>query len=122
MSEEMPEQDIRAKKISLEDATDFEREGFTGHVLVPSEAGAGFNALLIEVHGRHPRKRMIDTTRTYFVVEGTGRFTLGDETSEVQKGDLFVIPPGSEYEYEGNMQLFEVNISPDNSFKDEKLE
>ncbi len=122
MGEEIHEDSRRARKIGFMDAPSFEREGFSGHTLVPSEAGLGFSALLIDAHGRHPRKRMVDTTRTYFVIEGNGSFTLGDEVSRVQKGDLFVIPPGCEYEYEGHMELFEVNISPDNSFKDEKLE
>ncbi|HEV7453976.1 MAG TPA: hypothetical protein VGO07_01830 [Candidatus Saccharimonadales bacterium] len=110
-----------SEKISLSDAEDFSRPGFDGHVYVPSEAGAGFNTLLVDVHGRHPLKRMVDTTRTYFVVAGSGTFTLDGAASAVAVGDLFVVAPGSTYAYEGQMQLLEVNISPDNSFKDETL-
>jgi len=40
----------------------------------------------------------------------------------VNKGDLFVIPADNEYEYEGAMELFEVNVSPDNSFQDQVVE
>lgn len=113
---------MAGRKISLEATEGFEKEGFSGHVYIPSEEKVGFNALMVDVHGRHPRKRMVDTTRTYLVVDGAGTFTLGDTATEVQKGDLFVIPPGEEYEYEGQMQLFEFNVSPDNSFQDETLE
>jgi quercetin dioxygenase-like cupin family protein len=108
--------------ISLAETEGFKREGFSGHVYVDGSAEMGFTALAVDVHGRHPRKRMVDTTRNYLVLEGTGRFTLGDTTTEVEQGQLFVIPAGSEYEYAGEMKLFEFNVSPDNSFKDEKLE
>ena len=62
-----------------------------------------------------------DTTRTYYVIEGTGSFTVGADTHKVAEGDLFVIPPGGEYDYDGQMRLLEVNISPTNTFQDEKL-
>ena len=110
-----------AKKITLEETDTFDAGGFSGQVYIPKELKAGFNALLITVTGHHPKKRMIDTTRNYFVVEGKGTFTLDGEVHRIQKGDLFVISAGHEYEYEGTMTLFEFNISPDNSFKDERL-
>lgn len=106
----------------MEQTDSFSREGFDGHVYIEKEAALGFNALLIDVHGRHPRKRMIDTTRTYFVVDGSGTFDLNGQVTEVKKGDFVVIPAGSEYEYQGQMQLFEVNISATNTFQDERLE
>lgn len=113
MSEQFP------RKISKEDTEQFEREGFSGSIYVNSNENAGYNALLIDVDGKHPRKRMIDTTRVYFVINGNGQFSIGDEVSEVQEGDAYIIPPGHEYSYEGKMQLFEFNVSPDNSFKDQ---
>jgi RimJ/RimL family protein N-acetyltransferase len=110
------------RKISLADTTHFDRDGFSGNIYVPKEAKVGFNALKVDVHGRHPRKRMLEgTTRTYYVSEGEGTFTLGNETHTVAQGDLFVIPPNGEYEYAGTMTLLEFNVSPDNSFRDEKL-
>lgn len=110
--------DITAK-ISLNDTNFFDAGGFTGQEYITREQKAGFNALLVTVKDRHPRKRMVDTTRCYFVVEGSGVFTLDDKTHEVKAGDLFVIAPGHEYEYRGAMKLFEFNISPDNTFGDE---
>jgi RimJ/RimL family protein N-acetyltransferase/mannose-6-phosphate isomerase-like protein (cupin superfamily) len=120
---ELLKQEQLAHKISLDETERFERPGFTGNVYIPKEANSGVVALQVDVHGRHPRKRMLQgTTRTYYVVDGEGSFTLGDETHAVAKGDLFIIPPGGEYEYEGKMTLFEMNFSPNNSFRDEKLE
>jgi mannose-6-phosphate isomerase-like protein (cupin superfamily) len=111
----------KPRKISSHQTSDFTKEGFSGRVYVTPESKEGFNALVVDVHGKHPRKRMVDTTRVYFVIEGTGHFTLGNETTQVNEGDLFVIPPLGEYEYEGQMRLFEFNVSPDNSFRDEVL-
>lgn len=111
------------RKISLEETDKFEREGFSGSVYVDGSKGEGFNALQLDVHGRHPKKRILEgNTRSYFVADGAGTFILNGEAHQVQQGDLFVIPAGSEYEYEGKMRLFEFNVSPDGSFGDEKLE
>jgi len=113
----------QSRSISLSETEYFERDGFEGHVYVPKEAGEGFNALVIDVHGRHPEKRILaGNTRSYFVIDGSGTFVVDGETQEAEKGDLLVIEAGSVYQYEGSMQLFEFNISPDNSFRDEKLE
>jgi mannose-6-phosphate isomerase-like protein (cupin superfamily) len=112
-----------SKKISRTDADHFDREGFSGDIYIPKSQEMGFNALLIEVDGRHPKKRILKgNTRAYFVVRGQGSFTLDDKTHEAKAGDLFVVETGSTYEYDGKMQLFEFNVSPDNSFGDEKLD
>lgn len=112
---------IQKGKIPLKDTVKFQRSGFDGHIYIQTDDKAGFNALLIDVHGSHPKKLMVDTTRIYYVVEGEGSFIIDGEVHQVDKDNLFIIPAGHEYEYEGNMKLFEVNISPDNSFKDQKL-
>lgn len=109
-------------KVSLSETSVFQKDGFSGQVYIDKEKCAGFNALLVTVNGRHPMKKMIDTTRNYYVVEGSGSFTLDNKSYQVGEGDLFVIGAGHTYEYEGTMKLFEFNVSSDNSFKDEVLE
>jgi mannose-6-phosphate isomerase-like protein (cupin superfamily) len=109
-------------KISLEDTKNFNAGGFSGQVYIPDGSNVGYNTLLITVKGRHPKKRMIDTTRNYYVVEGHGTFILDGVSHEVKAGDLYIVAAGHDYEYQGEMKLFEFNISPDNSFKDEVLE
>jgi quercetin dioxygenase-like cupin family protein len=112
-------------KVTVANTIPFERPGFEGFPQVTFEDGFGFSAITIWVDGSHPRKRMLEGTRTYYVAGALpkGTFTLGDEVHEVQEGDLFVIPEGSEYSYQGDMTLFEVNIpSAMGSVRDEKLE
>jgi mannose-6-phosphate isomerase-like protein (cupin superfamily) len=111
---------IPAGKVPLAEVPITDKGGFDIQKIVTSEAGMGFNALLVHVHGEHPRKRMLGTTtRVYHVIEGTGTFALNDEQHAVAQGDTFVIPPGNEYEYQGTMKLFEFNVSPDNVFSDQ---
>jgi mannose-6-phosphate isomerase-like protein (cupin superfamily) len=111
-----------ATHIPLASAAHFEREGFSGDVLVPKEAGVGFTALQVNVDGAHPLKQILKgNTRSYYVVDGDGAFMLDGEPQTVSKGDLVVIPAGSQYEYQGVMTLFEVNVSPGNSFRDKVI-
>ena len=113
---------IAPEKISVDDTYHFDNEGFSGNVYNTAEK-QGFLALEVLVHGTHERTRMLEgTTRTYYVIEGEGTFTIGDTVHEVKKGDLFVIPAGGEYEYQGNMKLLEINISPTNEINEEPVE
>lgn len=99
------------KLIKIKDNTrHFDRDGFSGDVYVEPDAGLGFSALHVDVNGAHPLKRMVNATRSYLVLKGQGTFTLNGETREVAEGDLFVIPDGGDYKYEGKMQLFEFNV------------
>ena len=88
----------------------FDREGFSGDVYVNDEQNKGFNALRVSVNGKHPQKKMLDHTRVYLVISGSGTFTIDNKSQEVQIDDLYIIEPGSEYRYEGKMELFEFNI------------
>lgn len=100
----------------------FEREGFAGNVYIDKDQTEGFTVLKIAVHGKHPRKRILEgNTRSYYVIDGNGHFTIDSDTYEIERGDLCVIPANSEYEYEGDMTLFEFNVSPENSFGDERV-
>lgn len=112
-----------ATHIPFDQAVHFEREGFTGDILVPKEAALGFTALQVNVDGEHPLKEIgKGNTRSYFVVEGEGTFVLDGDPKTVSKGDLIVVPAGSQYEYQGVMTLFEFNVSPGNTFRDKKVE
>lgn len=96
-------------KRSIQNTQHFDKEGFSGDVYVSDEEGKGFDALKVTVNGKHP-KTTVEHTRAYLVINGTGTFTIDDETHEVQPEDLYIIEQGSSYEYEGNMSLFEFNI------------
>ena len=94
----------------IKDTEHFDREGFSGDVYMVDKEPTDFGALRVTAHGHHKRKKVTDGIRVYFVIDGHGTFTIDDTTYDVYKDDLYVIKPGSEYEYEGTMNLFEINI------------
>ncbi|MDQ5913744.1 MAG: hypothetical protein QG623_363 [Patescibacteria group bacterium] len=97
----------------------FERKGFTGRIFVDKTEKRGFNAMQIDVDGSHPEKEIkAGNTRVYYVVDGTGFFKLNGQERKVKDGDYIEISEGGRYSYRGKMRLFEVNISPDNTFGD----
>ncbi|HLB66830.1 MAG TPA: hypothetical protein VJJ78_04550 [Candidatus Saccharimonadales bacterium] len=118
----MTEKANRPRIISFKDTEGFDRGDFQDQVYVAKEEEVGFNALAVFVNGKHPIKQLGEqTTRTYLVVEGEGTFGLEGVNRPVSQGDMIVIPPKQRYQYEGVMTLFEVNVSPDNSFTDQKI-
>lgn len=110
MSETEGSQPVPPRKIPFAETQHFDREGFSGDVYVKPEDGFGYSALNVDVHGSHLLTKMVDATRSYYVREGTGTFTLDGVASEVKEGDLFVIPNGGIYEYQGEMKLLEFNV------------
>lgn len=97
-------------KISSGQTTHIDKEGFSVDFYIQKEKNSDFSALIVDVHGRHYRTKMKGVKRVYFVIKGKGTFTLDHETHQVQKGDMYIIEDGHEYEYEGQMKLFEFNI------------
>ena len=101
----------------INETTHFDQDGFSGDVYVSDENKKGFNALRVSVHGKHPEKIMLEAKRIYLVISGEGLFTIDDVVHQAVRDDLYVIEPGSKYKYEGQMELFEFNVSPANIFK-----
>lgn len=60
---------------------------------------------------------MQEAKRVYLVISGEGLFTVDDVVHQAVKDDLYIIEPGSKYKYEGEMELFEFNVSPTNIFE-----
>jgi mannose-6-phosphate isomerase-like protein (cupin superfamily) len=48
-------------------------------------------------------------TRIYYVIEGTGVFTIDNQKYDVAPGLLVEVPPGVEYSYSGSMKIFLVS-------------
>ena len=122
MSEELPKKSLPAKKISLKETKHFDRKGFSGDVYIDTNEGMGYNALVVDVHGRHYKTGIKGATRNYLVLEGKGTFTLDGETHQVKQGDLYIIPDGHNYEYEGEMKLFEFNVPGTNESNETNLD
>jgi mannose-6-phosphate isomerase-like protein (cupin superfamily) len=101
-------------RIRIEETDGFERPGFTGHVYLKDDEGAGVGVLEVRVHGSHPEKTVQVQTRLYRVEDGAGTFVIDSTSYDMKPGDVFIIRRGSTYSYQVNegeaMKLFEVNV------------
>ena len=48
-------------------------------------------------------------TRIYYIIEGTGVFTIDNQKYDVSPGLLVEVPPGVEYSYSGSMKILLVS-------------
>jgi mannose-6-phosphate isomerase-like protein (cupin superfamily) len=48
-------------------------------------------------------------TRIYYIIEGTGAFTIADQKYHVAPGQIVEVPPGFEYTYSGSMKILLVS-------------
>jgi mannose-6-phosphate isomerase-like protein (cupin superfamily) len=110
-------------KTSFKDTDEYHCGGYSVREYVSKEQKLGFNALFVDVPSAHPKKQVgAGNTRNYFVLSGTGEFTIDGNTISVKEHDLVTINAGQIYEYQGEMKLFEFNVSPDNTFNDAFVE
>jgi len=94
---------------NIENATKISEEGFTAHLYNTKEQYPAISAVFVECTGGHEQVYVKKSHRLYFVIEGSGTFTINNETSPIKKNDVIVIEPMTPYSYEGQMKLFEVN-------------
>ncbi len=65
----------------------------------------------VSIAGHHDRVVNHESDRVYYVIDGTGRFQVGDGTpiEPVAVGDFVFIPRGTSYEFEGEMRYLVMN-------------
>ena len=78
----------------------------------------------VSIDGRHPRVVNQTSDRVYYVLDGSGRFQVGDGVpwGEVAAGDFVFVPRGTPYEFEGEMRYLVMNGPAFRAGSDEVLE
>ena len=90
---------------SLPDSPSFKGRGLSGYSFGPLKQ-KDLDIYYVEVKSGHDTfmvSRKI--TRTYYVLSGSGYFTIDGRAHDVGPGMLAEIPPGVEYSYSGTMKL-----------------
>jgi mannose-6-phosphate isomerase-like protein (cupin superfamily) len=65
---------------------------------------------IVDVHKGHDTFMISKAlTRIYYIIEGTGVFTIDNKKYDVAPGLLVEVPPGVEYSYSGAMKIFLVS-------------
>lgn len=80
--------------------------------LLRADDGARLSLTRVELAGRHRPLRTERSVRTYYVLEGSARFTVGGRELEAASGDVVVIPRGELYDLRGELTYLVLNTPP----------
>lgn len=97
-------------KIPLSQSKIHDKKDFIAKFYLEKADSPNFNALLVDCLTGHYKTTLKDATRMYFVVEGSGDFTIDGHKDSADLYDLFIVNSGQTYEYRGKMKLIEVNV------------
>jgi mannose-6-phosphate isomerase-like protein (cupin superfamily) len=87
----------------------FTLKGMVGFEFQPLK-DQDFAVHLLDVHKGHDTFMISNTlTRIYYIIEGTGVFTIDNQNYDVATGLLVEVPPGVEYSYSGSMKILLVS-------------
>lgn len=90
---------------SLPTSVSFTGKGLLGYTFGPLNQN-DIDVYYIEVEKGHDTFMISKKiTRTYYIVSGTGHFTIGEHKYSVSPGMLVEVPPKIEYCYSGRMRL-----------------
>src|SRR5579871_2056112 len=87
----------------------FDLEGMAGYEYLPLK-DQDFAVHLLDVHRGHDTFMISKAlTRIYYVIEGSGAFTIDNQKYAVATGLVVEVPPGVEYSYSGSMKMLQVS-------------
>jgi mannose-6-phosphate isomerase-like protein (cupin superfamily) len=87
----------------------FTLKGMAGYEFQPLKDD-DFAVHLLEVQKGHDTFMISKAlTRIYYIIEGTGSFTIDDQRYDVVPGLIVEVPPGVEYSYSGAMRILLVS-------------
>jgi len=59
----------------------------------------------IDCFDKHDRYFIYGKTFVYYIIEGVGKFKVGDKLFDVKTGDMIEVPANTETTYKGKMKL-----------------
>lgn len=77
-----------------------------------------FSGALIEIDGDHGKIKCLAEDRIYFILEGQGKFFVGDEEYDVELEDLIYVERNTSYNIIGKMRFF-MSCSPEFNAEDD---
>lgn len=110
-------------KFTLKNAKQFGWDGLKGYAYNDSQDFTNASGAYFEVTASHGKVKTIKSDRVYYVLEGSGEFTIAGKTILVKATDMVIVPKNTEYDYKTTsdiMKLFLVHIpayDPDTEVK-----
>jgi mannose-6-phosphate isomerase-like protein (cupin superfamily) len=68
-----------------------------------------FSIAKVIIKGKQKKGYDSKSDIAYYVLDGEGKFVLGDKENSVKKGDLIFIPSGTPYKDDGNLTLLAIS-------------
>lgn len=93
-------------KIADDEAVETEKDNMD--LVIFSGEEHGMNGDIVHVtcdNSRHPPFIDHRSDYHYYVTDGSGAFTIDGETCSVEAGDVVVVEAGTEFWYEGDMEM-----------------
>jgi mannose-6-phosphate isomerase-like protein (cupin superfamily) len=95
--------------IEVSSSPSFTQEGMAGYEFQPLK-DPDFAVHLLEVHTGHDTFMISKAlTRIYYIIDGSGVFTIDNQNYDVSSGLVVEVPPGIEYSYSGRMKILLVS-------------
>jgi hypothetical protein len=95
--------------IAASSSPSFALKGLAGYAFEPLRDQDIAIHLLDVIKGHDTFQISSALTRIYYIIEGTGMFTIDNQNYEVAGGLLVEVPPGVEYSYSGSMKILLVS-------------
>jgi mannose-6-phosphate isomerase-like protein (cupin superfamily) len=95
--------------LAVSSAPSFTLTGMAGYEFRPLK-DEDFAVHLLMVHRGHDTFMISKAlTRIYYIIEGTGAFTIDNQKYDVAPGLIVEVPAGVEYSYSGSMKILLVS-------------
>lgn len=93
---------IKPIKISFESSKSVEVEkGYVVDSFLSKEHNRGYSMVRMHLDGRHPFMKNTKSNRTYYILDGSGKFVFDEETFCVESGEMVSIPANTRYAFKG---------------------
>ncbi len=97
--------------IRQSEAVEHGREGLNGWYYQLPDIEGGRSVIYAEVTGEHGQRTIGEHPRMYYIIDGSGQYTVNGEAFEVQKGDLVVIPAFGTYNFHATSPMLKVLLN-----------
>ena len=90
-------------KINLNKEPSFTQNGLTGFTYPLKHSGAEVS--YIDCFYEHDNYCTYQKPFIYYIIEGKGRYKIGNDIINVEAGDLIEIPANTDFTYKGKMKI-----------------
>lgn len=90
-------------KVELKKEPSFKKNGFQGFTYPLNSTDVEIS--YIDCFHQHDKYCIYQGVFIYYVVEGNGKFKIGNDIFDVKNGDMIEVPANTEFVYKGKMKL-----------------